>query len=194
MTQAQASVPTEEARALDRYLVVSAQGGDRSALDLLARRWDRRLRAHAWRVIGDVDLAGEATQAAWLDIAHGLSGLRDESAFAAWAFRIVTRRCAGLIRQRRRQRGLVEAVGAEMALDPLEVSISDPVAPRLQAAIRGLPHAQRAAVALFYFEDLSIAEIAVALDVPAGTVKTRLMHARRVLRAVLEGDQDERDR
>ena len=47
----------------------------------------------------------------------------------------------------------------------------------------------RAAIALFHFEDMSIAETAVALDVPAGTVKTRLMHARRTLRAVLEGDE-----
>jgi RNA polymerase sigma-70 factor (ECF subfamily) len=45
-------------------------------------------------------------------------------------------------------------------------------------------------VALFHFEDMSIAEVAVALDVPAGTVKTRLMHARRSLRSVLEGDPD----
>jgi len=47
---------------------------------------------------------------------------------------------------------------------------------------------QRAAVALFHFEEMSVAEVAVALDVPVGTVKTRLMHARRKLRAVLEGD------
>ena len=47
---------------------------------------------------------------------------------------------------------------------------------------------QRAAVALFYNEDLSVAEIAVALSVPAGTVKTRLMHARSKLRAALKGE------
>jgi DNA-directed RNA polymerase specialized sigma24 family protein len=47
----------------------------------------------------------------------------------------------------------------------------------------------RAAIALFHFEDMSVAEVAVALDVPAGTVKTRLMHARRKLRAALEGDE-----
>jgi RNA polymerase sigma-70 factor (ECF subfamily) len=59
---------------------------------------------------------------------------------------------------------------------------------RLRAAVRALPPEQRAAVALFYFEDLSIADTAIALDVPAGTVKTRLMHARRKLRNALEGD------
>jgi RNA polymerase sigma-70 factor (ECF subfamily) len=52
-----------------------------------------------------------------------------------------------------------------------------------------LPAEQQAAVALFYLEEMSVAEVAVALDVPAGTVKTRLMHARRKLRAALGGEE-----
>ena len=52
----------------------------------------------------------------------------------------------------------------------------------------GLPPEQRAAIGLFYLEDMGVSETATALNVPAGTVKTRLMHARRKLRAVLEGD------
>ena len=58
----------------------------------------------------------------------------------------------------------------------------------LQSAIRMLPAEQQAAIALFYLEEMSVAEVAVALDVPAGTVKTRLMHARRKLRGAFEGD------
>jgi RNA polymerase sigma-70 factor (ECF subfamily) len=55
--------------------------------------------------------------------------------------------------------------------------------------MRTLPPEHQAAIALFYLEDMSVAEVAVALDVPAGTVKTRLMHARRKLRDVFEGDE-----
>ncbi|MDP8994590.1 MAG: ECF-type sigma factor, partial [Pseudomonadota bacterium] len=62
-------------------------------------------------------------------------------------------------------------------------------ADQLRAAIRALPPGQRSAVALFHLEEMSVAEVAVALDVPAGTVKTRLMHARRKLRAALEGEE-----
>ena len=58
----------------------------------------------------------------------------------------------------------------------------------LANAIAGLSPEQRAAVALFYMEDFSVAEIAVAMSVPAGTVKTRLMHARAKLRAALKGE------
>jgi RNA polymerase sigma-70 factor (ECF subfamily) len=62
----------------------------------------------------------------------------------------------------------------------------------VQRAIAALPQDQRVAFALYHAGELSIAEIAVALDVPPGTVKTRLMHARRKIRAALEpkGDQD----
>jgi RNA polymerase sigma-70 factor (ECF subfamily) len=59
---------------------------------------------------------------------------------------------------------------------------------RLRAAVRALPPEQRAAVALYYFDELSVTETAVALDVPAGTVKSRLALARRRLRVVLEGE------
>jgi RNA polymerase sigma-70 factor (ECF subfamily) len=55
-------------------------------------------------------------------------------------------------------------------------------------AIGKLPPQQRAALALFYLEELSVAEIAIATDVPPGTVKTRLLHARRKVRALLEGE------
>ena len=60
-------------------------------------------------------------------------------------------------------------------------------------AVAKLPASQRAAFVLFYIEDLSVAEIAIALDVPPGTIKTRLMHARRKVRALLGEDSHEQD-
>jgi RNA polymerase sigma-70 factor (ECF subfamily) len=177
------------ARALDAYLVACARDGDRSAFEQLARRWRGRLAAHAWRLTGQAEPAAEAAQAAWVEIARGLPRLRDEGAFAAWAYRIVSRQCARRIGAAQRDRALAAELAAQP--EPLpDTADPDDEAARLRAAIRGLPAAQRAAVALFHLEDMSVAEVAVALDVPAGTVKTRLMHARRRLRAVLEGDQD----
>ena len=56
-----------------------------------------------------------------------------------------------------------------------------------------LPPGQRAALALYHLDQLGVAEIAIALDVPPGTVKTRLMHARRTLRTLFEGAPHEQD-
>ena len=177
----------EAERLQDDYLVLAAAGGDRRAFDALARRWNGKLTAHAWRLTGERDAAEDAAQAAWVEIARGLGRLRDERAFPAWAYRIVTRRCARLIAGRQSYRRLARDFAAENQT-PESMPETDPRGDRLSAAIRALPAAQRAAVALFYFEEMSVAETAVALDIPAGTAKTRLMHARRTLRAALEGD------
>lgn len=176
-------------RLLDEYLVVAARAGDQRAFADLVRRWQRRLLAHAWRLTGDDDVAREAVQSGWLDIVRGLGRLQDERAFPAWAYRIISRRCARYIAGARGHRELARAAAAEPRPEPTQSDFEqrDEVR-RLHAAIRELPPPQRAAVALFHFEGLGIPEIAVALDAPAGTIKTRLMHARRRLRAVLEGE------
>ena len=181
------TVRTKE-QLLDEYLVASARVGDRKAIELLARRWQAKLVAHAWRLTGDVDLAREAAQDGWVEILRGVGRLRDERAFPAWAYQIVSRRCARRIGNLQRDRALAAAAATEPVEVPTPAEQSDaPAMTRLRTALAGLPPEQRAAVALFHLEDLSVAETAVALNVPAGTVKTRLMHARRKLRAVLEG-------
>lgn len=174
---------------LDEYLVASARLGERRAFELLARRWNGKLLAHAWRLTGDADAAREVAQESWIEIVRGLRRLRDERAFPAWAFRIVSRRCAGEVRRRQRDRALAAAAAAEpFEPAPAPGGPDVPEALRLRRALAALPPEQRAAVGLFYLEDLDVAETAAALNVPAGTVKTRLMHARRKLRAAMEGD------
>jgi RNA polymerase sigma-70 factor (ECF subfamily) len=178
----------QQGKALDDYLVVATAAGDRHAAELLVRRWQRKLVGHAYRLTGDVEASRDVAQYAWSEIMRGINRLRDERAFPAWAFRIVSRGCAQHVRQLVRQREVTEVTLAE---DP-QASSEDPgfsiEIQRLRAAIRTLPREQAAAIALYYLEELSVAEVAVALDVPSGTVKTRLMHARRKLRALLEGE------
>lgn len=175
-------------RIVDEYLLLAIRAGDSRAFDALARRWHRKLLAHAWRLLGDGEAARDAVQDGWIEIARGLPRLRDDKAFPAWAYRIVSRRCAGAVGHAVRTRRLAAELERDGSVeDAPEAGGRDH--DRLRAAIRALPEEQRAAIALFHFEELSVAEVAVALDVPAGTVKTRLMHARRKLRATLGGDE-----
>ena len=125
---------------------------------------------------------------------RGLPRLDDAAAFPAWAFRIVSRRAARWVGKVQRRRRIDTAYAAE----PLETTTmnqgeraSD--AARLHQIMTTLPPDQRAAIALFYLEDLSVAEIAVALDMPSGTVKTRLMHAREKMRRALNLKETEHD-
>ena len=173
-------------RILEEYLLAAARAGEARAFDALAARWQKKLLAHAWRLLGDSELAREAVQDGWVEIVRGLGRLQDDRAFPAWAYRIVSRRCARLIGAAVRGRELAASLQAEVPQEGSGEGGLDHE--RLRAAVRSLPKDQRAAIALFHVEDMSIAETAVALDVPAGTVKTRLMHARRKLRDALGGE------
>jgi len=176
-------------RVFDEYLAAAARAGDRAAFGRLAARWQQKLLSHAFRLTGDGEMARDVVQDAWRDIVKALPRLKDAALFPAWAYRIVTRRAADAIRRVQRDRKTNAAYAAEpknneVATDPIEASADGGVLNKVMAS---LPPGQRAAVALHYKEGFSVAEIAAALEVPAGTVKTRLMHARRKMRDALEG-------
>lgn len=182
------SPANDKERLLDEYLVVSAKGGSRTALGQLVKRWHPKLVAHAWRLTGEREMAADAVQSSWGEIVRGIGQLRDPRAFAAWAYRIVSRNCAGEVGKSVRHLELKAAVRSEPfedAVEPTEPSETG----RLQLAIRQLPAGERAAIALYHLEEMRVAEVAVALAVPVGTVKSRLLNARRKLRAILEGEE-----
>lgn len=182
-----------KARALDAFLVATARAGDTRALSRLAEHRGDRLMAYAVRLLGDREAARDVVQEAWIEIMRALPRLRDDHAFLPFALRIVSRRVAREISRRQRGRQLATAVADEAEISVEEAGPGASDAAKVRHAIRRLPPEQAATVALFYLEDMSVAEVATATDVPVGTVKTRLMHARRKLRDLLEGESHEQD-
>jgi len=183
-------VRSEKEKAYDSFLAASARLGDRPAMARLAERWQPRLLAHARRLTGESELAADITQQAWVEIIRGIAGLNDSDAFPAWAYRIVTHRSARAIGKRQRRRAGLAALTREpeSAADSMATNEQQTDLAIIKTAMAELPPDQQAALALFYLEDMRIAEIAVALDTAPGTIKTRLMHARNKLRARLEGE------
>ena len=180
----------ESERIYDEFLVAAAATGDQAALSRLVARWQPRLLRHAWRLLGDAERARDMAQEAWMEILRGLARLDDVRAFPAWAYRITTRRCQREFHRKDREPVAITDDALERSAHVPE-SASGEFAAELSIvmdAIGTLPGPQRAALALFYIDQLSVAEIAIATDVPPGTVKTRLMHARRKVRAILEGE------
>ncbi len=173
------------------YLVGRARLGDNTAQELLVNRYQTRFLRHAYRLLGDAEQARDTVQESWLDILHGLPRLRDDGAFPAWSFRIITRKCAKQIAGLQKSRSIIEAVSAEPSPSTQDVDNIEQAADGkpVHKALAKLPAEQRTAVALFYLEEMSVAEVAVALDIPVGTVKSRLMNARKKLRAALEGKE-----
>jgi RNA polymerase sigma-70 factor (ECF subfamily) len=181
---------------LDDWLVLAAQGGSAEAFEALAERWNRRIVAHAYRRLAHAEGAAEAAQEAWLAIARGLSSLDDPARFPSWACRIVDRKAVDWLRKRRRARVLGERIGQDPDLRSRAVCppADDPTEPpdrldavdRLRGELRRLPAEQQALLALFYTEGRSVRQIADALGIPEGTVKSRLFHARQQLKSRLE--------
>lgn len=176
------------ARETDAALVCAARQGDAGAFGALFRRWHPKLLRHAFNILWEKEAAQDAVQDAWADIYAGLARLKEPSLFGVWCFRIVTRKCNRIVRVKYKTRRIAHDLAA---LPDIRENETSDVALEMRAvrgAMDALSAEQYLALQLFYLESFSIAEVAVALDIPAGTVKTRLMHARRKIRAALEGE------
>ncbi len=184
------TIPSDTQDAVyDQWLVLRCQGGDAKAFSELFSRWHPRLLRHARRLLDSADEASDATQDAWLSITGGLIRLNDPALFRSWAYRITTRRCADKVRKNQRIRNAERPAAKpeqSRAPDPMAAMESADEIDRLRAAIRTLPTERRLVLSLLYVDSLTVAEIASALEIPTGTVKSRLRLAREELRRVLE--------
>jgi RNA polymerase sigma factor (sigma-70 family) len=178
-------------------LVAAAADGDGVAAGALVRRFERYATAYATTLLdGDVHLARDAVQDAFIEALDHLDRLADPAAFPGW-LRPIVRKRADRIRRRRRDRPAGIAAGA--ADEPSRGGSGDPhdvVAVReraasVRAALRTARPRDRAVLGLHYLAGWSYADIAEGLGLPLSTVRKRLHDARRRLAVVLERDPDE---
>jgi len=179
-------------------LVAAAQGGDRFALDQLLRRHYDRIHAVCRRVAGSTRDADDACQEALIKIVRSLPRFDGRSSFGTWAYRIAMNASLDELRKRRRRPAL-HAVGEDdrpETADPGagEFSRSLPDRMVLDDALDRLPDDLRIAVVLRDVADLDYAEIAETLDIPVGTVKSRLSRGRAALATALRLDEDRGNR
>lgn len=176
--------------ALDEYLILLAQAGSREAIDRLAVRWTPRLLAFAARSTNNAEAAKDVVQETWESALRGMGQLEDPARFPAWIYTIAARKCTDVLRTKYRGQRITTAMEQHVATEAHLPSDGDAHLD-LATALKRLPQEQRIAVALFYGEDMSVAEIAVITGVPPGTVKSRLSAARLALRKHMEGENHE---
>jgi RNA polymerase sigma factor (sigma-70 family) len=169
----------------DEWLAARARGGQAAALEALIVRWQGRLLAHARRLTGSPEGATEALQETLVCIARQIRRLEDPATFRAWAFRIASRRSADWIRRRRRDRARVGSLGSEVEA-PDAPPDGDEETAAVRAALSSLDAEDQAILAMRYHAEMSVVDIGVAMDLPVGTVKSRLHAARGRLRTILE--------
>jgi RNA polymerase sigma-70 factor, ECF subfamily len=172
---------------MDTQLVLLAQAGDEEAFASLAVAAGDRLHAVAHRILRDIDLAEDATQQALLTIWRDLPQLRDPARFDAWSYRLLVRACYA---EGRRTRQWTPNLRLLPANEPTGPDATSSVVDRdqLERGFRRLSIEHRAVVVLHHYLDLPLETVAETLGVPAGTVRSRLHHAMRGLRAALDAD------
>ncbi len=170
----------------DATLVAAAQAGDGAALDALLRRHYASIHGLCRRLTGNAADADDATQDALIAVVRGLPRFDGRAAFTSWAYRVVTNACLDELRRRGRRPRPVDPdadgidVGRPDGGPPsLDQSVTDRLA--LEDALAALPADYRAAVVLRDQLGLDYAAIAEVLEVPAGTVRSRIARGRAAL-------------
>jgi RNA polymerase sigma-70 factor (ECF subfamily) len=172
---------------MDSDLVIRARAGDRAAYGLLAAELAKSFLATARRILRDIDLAEDATQQALVAVWRDLPQLRDPARFDAWSYRVLVRACYAEGRRTRTWSPNLRVLPAD---EPGDHGSMDDVIVRdqLERAIRRLSVDHRAVLVLRHYADMPIEQVAQVLDIPLGTVNSRLHHAMRAMRAALDAD------
>jgi RNA polymerase sigma-70 factor, ECF subfamily len=179
----------------DEHIVERALTGDADAFGEIVQRWERRIFALAYGMLGREEDARDATQETFLAAFKNLRGFRGEAKVSSWLHRIAVNQC--ITRQRRAK------VRSEAALDDEEernaASFASPIeflpagiaegqerTDAVRRAVNALPLELRQVVVMKEFEELTFREIADALDMPLSTVKSRLYTALKQLQMRLQ--------
>lgn len=174
---------------MDRTLVARAQAGDQDAYAALAREAARPVYLVAYRILRDADAAEDAAQAALVAMWREIGTLTDLDRFEAWCHRLAVNAAIDEQRRGKRHRHLPE-IDANERGGPDEsrgVALRD----QLDRAFRQLSPEHRTVVVLHHYAGYSLGEIAELLEVPYGTVGSRLHHATRQLRTALRWEDPE---
>lgn len=195
-------------RDIDQQLVTRAQAGDKQAFDLLVVKYHRKLGRLLSRLIKDPAEVEDVTQEAFIKAYRALANFRGDSAFYTWLYRIGINTAKNyLVSQGRRvptstavdadeAEGLSEAALLQESSTPESLLLSKELGEAVNSAMLSLPEELRTAIQLRELEAMSYEDIAVMMDCPIGTVRSRIFRAREAiseqLRPLLDARKDKR--
>jgi RNA polymerase sigma-70 factor (ECF subfamily) len=174
-------------RLYEQVLVLRCQARDEAAFEEIVGRYTPRLRYYLRRMLGSVQAAEDALQEVWLDAFRGLPRLIEPGAFAAWIYRLARDRAFREVRRRRSWLPLAEFDAIDEAGSVDEFSAED--AAQIHQALDALLVEHREVLVLRFIESMTYEQIAAVVGCPLGTVRSRLHHAKRALRRVIEGTE-----
>jgi RNA polymerase sigma-70 factor (ECF subfamily) len=170
-------------REVDDAVLRRAQRGEHGAFHEIVDHYEGRLRVLAYQLLRDADQMNDALQDTFVKAWCGLPEFRGEAALGTWLYRICYRICLDRLRRQR-----VRPAGAELADEPADTTddyAGLALREQVSAALGRLPAEQRAVLLLVDREGWDYGSVAEALEVPVGTVASRLSLARAAMRRLL---------
>lgn len=170
----------------DAALLARVVEGDQEAFAILMRRHEDRVFAVCLRLMGSRAAALDASQETFLTLYRKAGQYRATAAVGTWLYRITVNTCYDLLRKEKRRRS--ERIPEH--LDPVDTAAQDPytsveLRPSIENALAQLSPEFRSVVVLADVQGFSLPDVAQTLELPVGTVKSRLFRARRQLAAIL---------
>lgn len=202
ITRVQSPKEPVNVRFEDNLLIERSKKGDLSAFDDLVRHYEKHVYNYAYRMTQNYDDANDIAAEAFIKAFQAIDRFRGDSNFSTWLFRIVTNIFLDRRKRTKNQINIpldeyieleensIARQFEDPAPDPLELLQETERNETLQQAINDLPDYQRVMVLLFHTQGLSYEEIAEIVDLPIGTVKSRLNRARLALRQKLDNSRE----
>lgn len=175
----------------ERKLVQRIQAGDRQAFEELLDAYETRVYRLALRFTGNIAEAEDLTQEIFLGVYRGLAKFRGDSTLGTWVYRVAMNHCLEYRRKRKLESIPLDEeltlISSDWREDPAKAADKRELSERVEAAIQCLSPQHRDVIVLHELQGLTYQEVATMLDVPVGTVKSRLSNAFRRLRDLLGG-------
>jgi len=175
-------------RLRDEIEILEYRAGNTSALEKLISRWQAPVYWYLLTMVEDRSAVWDVSQEVWLATVRGLARLKRTENFTAWLYSIAHNKAVSYLRKKRliadAKDLLLESAPESYSSDP-DPSLLAEDASMVHECLHELPLPQRECLSLFYLDDLSLDEIARVLEVPRGTVQSRLHHGRVKMKELL---------
>jgi RNA polymerase sigma-70 factor, ECF subfamily len=182
----------------DRRLIAESLSGHSAAFGILVRRHQDRLYNTVYRLLGNSEDAQDVIQESFISAYQSLSSFKGDAKFFTWLYRIAMNAAISLKRKKKAAVSLDTGSKHDLVIDPLDQSLDHQPGDamerqeeeqRLQGALDRLSPEHKSVIVLKDIEDMKYEEIAEVLDVPIGTIRSRLHRARLELRDLLEPEE-----
>ncbi len=187
--------PRDDDTAAERGLLGRIATGDRSAFEAFFRAYERRVFRYVSRLLDDDALASEVASDVMVEVWRSATRYAGRSKPSTWVFGIAHNKAIDALRRQHREVALLRIAATPVAVpdEPERLAIESSTREELERALDALSPEHRAVLHLTYVLDCSQNEIAAIVGCPLGTVKTRVYHAKRALRAVLTSTGNARE-